>query len=65
MGYNIRFTRPETRATVSRLYIPSDDQAQIQIRRLQSLGYTIVEIDPPIRGHDGDDVRGLSSSNLD
>ncbi|MEX1153153.1 hypothetical protein [Parvibaculum sp.] len=40
----IYYQRPETRAAVSRIMVPTDDETVKQIRRLRALGYTIVSV---------------------
>ncbi len=49
LGHNVRYTRPETRTTIARIFVPTDEEMPRQIRRLKMLGYTIVDIDPPLR----------------
>lgn len=51
MGHSVRYTRPETRATVARIFVPTVEETSKQIRRLETLGYTIVDIVPPLRDH--------------
>lgn len=51
MGHAVRYTRPETRSTVTRIFVPTDEETLKQIRRLERLGYTIIDIVPPLREH--------------
>jgi hypothetical protein len=42
----IRYRRPETRANVGKIFVPPEADTEKQIRRLQSLGYTILDVSP-------------------
>ena len=44
----VRFTRPETRDTVARVFVPDKMNPMEQVRRLRALGYSIVDINPPL-----------------
>ncbi|MDR3499786.1 MAG: hypothetical protein P4L72_11245 [Parvibaculum sp.] len=46
MSHTIRYRRPETRESVGRIFVPSGIDAAKQVRRLQGLGYTILEVLP-------------------
>lgn len=48
MGHSVRYTRPETLSTIARIFVPTDEETPKQIRRLRALGYTIVDITPPL-----------------
>tara|TARA_R110002074_G_scaffold388706_2_gene571560 strand:- start:1310 stop:1507 length:198 start_codon:yes stop_codon:yes gene_type:complete len=51
MGHDVRYTRPEARATIARILVSTDEETPKQIRRLEMLGYTIIDIAPPLRDH--------------
>lgn len=61
MGHAVRYTRPETRTTVTRIFVPTDEETPKQIRRLERLGYTIVDIVPPLRAQRPTLVSGADS----
>ncbi len=46
MSYMIRYQRPETRASVGKIFVPSEADTEKQIRRLRSLGYSILDVLP-------------------
>jgi hypothetical protein len=46
--YCIRYRRPETPWSLSRMTTPSAEQAAIQIHRLAALGYAVVDVTPPL-----------------
>ena len=48
MSHVIRFQRPETPYGVSTVRVPPEANAAQQLRRLEALGYTIVEVSPPL-----------------
>lgn len=48
MNHTISFRRPELRHVLSKMSVPSDTDVAAQIRRLEDLGYIIVEVSPPI-----------------
>ncbi len=50
--HTIRFRRPELPYGVSRMFVPPEVDAATQIRHLVRLGYTIVEVSPPLAGYD-------------
>lgn len=45
----IRFRRPETPWSLSRMTTESAEQAAIQVQRLSALGYTIINVTPPLK----------------
>lgn len=51
MGHTIRFLRPELPYGVSRMFVPPEANAAAQIRHLEGLGYTIVDVSPPLGGY--------------
>lgn len=48
METHIRFTRPETRDTIARMFVPPTMNPMEPIRRLRALGYSIVDVNPPL-----------------
>ncbi len=48
MNHTISFRRPEQRHVLSTMSVPPDTDVAAQIRRLEDLGYKIVEISPPL-----------------
>jgi hypothetical protein len=48
VSHIIRFQRPETPYGVSRVHVPPEANAAQQLRRLEALGYTILEVSPPL-----------------
>ena len=50
MGHTIRFRRPELHHVLATMFVPPEADVMAQIRHLQSLGYHIVEVTPPITG---------------
>jgi len=48
MSSTIRFQRPETPYGVSRMFVPTGTDTCAQIRHLERLGYTIVDISPAL-----------------
>ena len=54
MSHTVQFSRPETPTRVSRMFIPTEESGSIRhIRRLEALGYTIVDISPPLAEYTG------------
>lgn len=45
---HISFTRPETRDTITRMSVPDTINPMKQIHRLRALGYSIVNVNPPL-----------------
>lgn len=50
MNYIISFRRPELRHVLSKMVVPPEADVAVHIRRLQDLGYQIVEVSPPLEG---------------
>jgi hypothetical protein len=48
VDYTIRYRRPETPYALSRIVVPDGTNPREHIRRLETLGYAIVEISPPL-----------------
>jgi hypothetical protein len=46
--YTIRYQRAETPYGVTISCVPPEANAAKQVRRLQALGYTILEVTPPL-----------------
>lgn len=46
--HNIRYRRPETPWSLSRSSAPNAERAAIQVARLIALGYSVVEVIPPL-----------------
>ncbi|MGA7711163.1 MAG: hypothetical protein WCA81_04620 [Rhizomicrobium sp.] len=49
MSHTIRFRRPETPYGVSRMVVPPEVDAAGRVRHLESLGYSIVDVTPPLQ----------------
>ncbi len=50
MAHTIRFRRPETKYSISRMFVSDEQSTKSQIRLLEGLGYTIIDILPPLDG---------------
>jgi hypothetical protein len=50
VSHTIRFRRPETPYSLSKMTASSEQETMAQIQRLKSLGYAIVEVIPPLAG---------------
>jgi hypothetical protein len=50
MAHTIQFRRPETKWSVSRMSAPTESSTVAQIRNLERLGYTILDISPALVG---------------
>jgi hypothetical protein len=48
VGHTIRYRRPETPYNLSKMTTSNREGALTQIQRLKSLGYTVVEVVPPL-----------------
>ena len=48
VGHTIRYRRPETPYSLSKMTTSNEQGALAQIQRLKSLGYTVVEVVPPL-----------------
>ena len=48
MSHVILFKRPETPYGVSKVCVPPEANAARQLQRLESLGYTILDVTPPL-----------------
>ncbi len=48
MNHTISFRRPELRHALSTMSVPPDTDVSAQIRRLEDLGYQIVDVSPPL-----------------
>ena len=54
MSHTVQFKRPETPTRISRMFIPEEEAGSIRhIRRLEALGYTIVDVSPPVAEYTG------------
>jgi hypothetical protein len=49
--HTISFRRPELRHVLSAMSVPPEADVAAQIHRLQSLGYQIVDVSPPLKGN--------------
>ena len=58
--HTIRFRRPELPYGVSRMFVPPEADAAAQIRHLEGLGYTIVDVSPPLGGYGLSDDQALA-----
>lgn len=54
MYHIISFRRPELRHVLSKMTVPPEADVAAQIRRLQDLGYQIVDVTPPGDGYGPD-----------
>lgn len=50
MSQIVRFCRPEAPENLCSMFVGDDDSAAPHIRRMESLGYTVVEVLPPQAG---------------
>jgi hypothetical protein len=48
MNHTISFRRPELNHVLSKMSVPPDTDVAAQIRRLEDLGYKIVDVSPPL-----------------
>ncbi len=48
VNHIISFRRPELRYVLSKMSVPPEADAAMQVRRLEDLGYTIVDVSPPL-----------------
>lgn len=48
VGHTIRYRRPETPYSLSKMTTSNEQGALTQIQRLKTLGYTVVEVIPPL-----------------
>jgi len=48
MSSTIRFQRPETPHGVSKMFVPTEANTTAQVRHLERLGYTIVDVSPSL-----------------
>jgi len=48
MSHMISFRRPEHQNTLCKLFVPLGEDVASYVRRLQNLGYKIVDVSPPI-----------------
>jgi hypothetical protein len=48
VGHTIRYRRPETPYSLSKMTTSNEKGALAQIQRLKTLGYTVVEVVPPL-----------------
>lgn len=48
MIHTIRFRRPETAHSITKMVVQSDSSAVAQIRHLEHLGYTIMDVSPAL-----------------
>lgn len=47
MNRTISFRRPELHYVLSKMSVPPETDVAVQIRRLEDLGYKIVDVSPP------------------
>lgn len=68
LTHTIRFRRPETPYSVSKMTAPNEREAMTQMHRLEALGYSIIDVIPPITGLKGiteaahDDLKGVDTT---
>lgn len=48
VSHTIRFRRPETPYSLSKMTASNVQETMVQLQRLKSLGYTIIEVTPPL-----------------
>lgn len=48
VSHTIRFRRPETPYSLSKMTASNQEETMVQIQRLKMLGYTIIEVVPPL-----------------
>lgn len=48
MNHTIRYQRAETPYGVTKSCVPPEGDAAKQVRRLEALGYTILDVTPPL-----------------
>jgi hypothetical protein len=48
VNHTISFRRPELRYVLSKMSVPPEADVAVQIRRLEDLGYKIVDVSPPL-----------------
>jgi hypothetical protein len=48
--HTIRFRRPETGYSISRMFVSGEASADVQVRHLEGLGYTVVDVAPALVG---------------
>ncbi len=51
VAHTISFRRPELRHVLSIMSVPPQADVAVQIHRLQSLGYQIVDVSPQLEGY--------------
>jgi hypothetical protein len=49
LNHIVQFKRPETPNAVSRIFVAAECSSLGHIRHLEALGYTIIDISPPLR----------------
>ena len=50
MTHTIRFRRPETAHSITKMVVQTESSAVTQIRNLERLGYTIMDVSPALVG---------------
>ncbi len=48
MAYTIRYRRPETAHSVTKMVVQTESSAVAHIRHLERLGYTILDVSPEL-----------------
>ena len=51
MTHTISFRRPELPYVLSRMSVPNGADTEAHVRRLEDLGYKIIEVSPPLGGY--------------
>ena len=50
MTHTISFRRPELPHVLSRMSVPPASNVALHVRRLEGLGYKIIQVSPPLTG---------------
>jgi hypothetical protein len=61
MEHTIRFRRPETAHSITKMVVQAESAAVSQIRHLERLGYTIMDVSPALVGHCALQLSGRSA----
>jgi hypothetical protein len=64
VNHIIRFQRPESPSKFSDMSVSGEAPATTQIRHLEGLGYTIVDVSPPLPGWTAQRTDGLTAADL-
>ena len=51
MTHTISFRRPELFYVLSKMTVPPNADVMAQVHHLEELGYTIVDVSPPLNGY--------------